>query len=384
MIREKVSIIMPCYNAGKYIGDAIQSVLNQNTEYQLIIVDDGSTDDTLNVVKRYSGNINLVQSTHSGVANARNKAISQLTGDYVLLLDADDSLEQGALGILLNAVSGKKGVAYGRFSSWDPKMEKCLYVHHAVRLKPNPFISLSRGNFSPPGSMLFPSSVFNEIGDFDQDVAGCEDWDFLIRLARAGYSFRRVNKPVFKYRRHVSSASNQAYRMYLSGRNVIQRCFQGDPRVARDRYPGGNTVDDHNQALLNYCASCFASAILSNDIEAAKKILLDQNLNEYNNLKSFGRSFMRGLWWHSLTDFSNQEIVMKKAQLKASEVMARCIDNSTISINAIKNILYPEFGQLLLRPGPKKAYRLLREWLAAREVVEKLFDDNEIERKTTS
>ena len=112
----------------------------------------------------------------------------------------DDSLEQGALGILLNAVSGKKGVAYGRFSSWDPKMEKCLYVHHAVRLKPNPFISLSRGNFSPPGSMLFPSSVFNEIGDFDQDVAGCEDWDFLIRLARAGYSFRRVNKPVFKYR----------------------------------------------------------------------------------------------------------------------------------------------------------------------------------------
>ena len=108
---------MPCYNAGKYIGEAIESVLNQDIEYQLIIVDDGSTDDTLDVVTRYNGNIDLVRSDHSGVANARNKALAHLQGDYTLLLDADDSLEPHALNILLGSVSGKKDVVYGRFSS---------------------------------------------------------------------------------------------------------------------------------------------------------------------------------------------------------------------------------------------------------------------------
>ena len=368
---KKVSIIMPCYNAGKYIGEAIESVLNQDIEYQLIIVDDGSTDDTLDVVARYNGNIDLVRSDHSGVANARNKALAHLQGDYTLLLDADDSLEPHALNILLGSVSGKKDVVYGRFSSWDSTMRNRVYMHDAARLKPNPFISLSRGNFSPPGSMIIPSSAFEEIGGFDQEVAGCEDWDMLIRLARAGYRFRRVNKPVFNYRRHMGSASNQAYGMYLSGREVIHRCYRGDPRVALDMYPNGNTVDDHDTILQNYCASCLALSALSDDIDNALKIIHDANLSERSNLKAFGRNFTRGLWWYSLSDLSNRKLLIKNAQTNAIEVITRSIKDTALSKKIIKKILYPDFRQLLLRPGPKKARRMVREMLLARDVIDK-------------
>jgi len=70
--------------------------------------------------------------------------------------------------------------------------------------------------------------------------------------------------------------------------------------------------------------------------------------------------------------------------LKAAEVMARCIDDSRLSIKAVKKILYPDISQLVFFPGPKKARRLVREWLAARQVIDGLFGNKESGRKTTS
>ena len=369
MARPDVSIIMPCYNAGRYIAAAIDSVMQQAVDYQLIVVDDGSTDDTSAVLQRYAGRLQVVSGDHAGVANARNKALPHLQGDYTLLLDADDALEPGALETLLRATGGKDIVAYGRFSSWDASMQDRLELHDTPRLRPSPFIFLSRGNFSPPGCMLFPGKAFDEVGGFDQAVAGCEDWDFLIRLARAGYRFQRVNKPVFNYRRHLGSASNQAYRMYRSGCEVVRRCFRADERVLHDRYPQGNRVDTLERNLLNYQASCFSLAVLVNDMDSAIRIMRELKFDQDTSLRAFGKCFKQGLWWYSITGMADRERLLQEAEHRAAGVIAQFVEDDARLIEAMKAILYPDFTQLLLRPGPKKALRLLREWRLARKVM---------------
>lgn len=364
-----VSIITPCYNAGRFIGNAIESVLAQNVPYQLIIVDDGSTDDTQEVVARYRGNIEVLHGDHSGVANARNRALAQIRGRYVLLLDADDSLEPGALHSLVNAVSGTDQIVYGGFTSWDAGMQRRLAVHAAPRLLPHPFISLSRGNFSPPGAMLFPRGVFDAAGIFDQAVAGCEDWDFLIRAARSGFRFRRISRPVFNYRRHTASASNQAYKMYCSGREVVFRCHRGEPRLSRDAFPEGNIIDSVDDNLLRYAASCLALAVLSGDEKGALQILQDVDPARLGRLKPAGRCYRLGLVWYSLALEGGRKARIREAMGRTVELVNDYAGNHRVAGEILKVLLYPDFGELLRRPGPKKARRMLGEWLQARHIM---------------
>lgn len=364
-----VSIITPCYNAGRFIGNAIESVLAQDVPYQLIVIDDGSSDDTREVVTRYRGDIELLQGDHGGVASARNRALPEMKGEYVLLLDADDSLEPGALRSLVNAAAGRERIVYGSFTSWDAGMRRRLAVHAAPRLRPHPFVALSRGNFSPPGAMLFPRGVFDAVGNFDQAVAGCEDWDFLVRTARAGFPFRRIGRPVFNYRRHTASASNQAYRMYRSGREVVVRCHRGDPRVAADAFPGGNTVDNVVNNQLNYGASCLALAMLSGDETGALKILQDMDPARLSRLKSAGRSFRLGLVWYSLVLDGERKVRIREAMGRTAALVNDYTGEHRVADRILKILLYPDFGELLRRPGPKKARRLLGEWLQARHIV---------------
>ena len=88
----EVSIIMPCFNAGPYVQSAIESVLAQDIPVQLIAVNDGSTDNTLDVLAKFSSDIHVIDSKNGGVANARNQAVVHVKGRYTLLLDADDEL----------------------------------------------------------------------------------------------------------------------------------------------------------------------------------------------------------------------------------------------------------------------------------------------------
>ena len=369
MHKVKVSIVMPCFNAGKYIINAIESVLIQDVSFQLIIINDGSTDDTADVLDQYRDHIVLIDSDHVGVANARNQALRYLQGDYTLLLDADDSLEPGALTVLLSSITCDRQVAYGRFSSWDSHMQSMLHIHKAGRLSPNPFVFLSRGNFTPPGSLLFPSTVFNEVGNFDQEVAGCEDWDFLVRIARAGYAFKPINQPVFRYRRHMSSASNQASKMYDSGVKVIQRCYKTDPRLSLDCYPQGNTLDDIEGNIIRFCASCFALAALSGDTTSAGEMIRQIGAAGTCHLKQAGVSFRTGLWWYGMALKGDRKKNIYEGMSRAVEIIEKNINDLECGKRIMGAFLYPDLAELFMRSGPKKAVRLVNEWLEARKLI---------------
>lgn len=107
MIDKKISIIMPVYNAGKYLDDSIKSVLEQSyANFELIIIDDGSVDNSIQIIKKYMSDkrIKLITQQNKGPSSARNVGINSISGDFLMFLDADDYLDKTALKMLLDTI----------------------------------------------------------------------------------------------------------------------------------------------------------------------------------------------------------------------------------------------------------------------------------------
>lgn len=365
-----ISIIMPCYNVGNYVRTAIDSVLCQGVSAQIIAVDDGSDDNTLDVLGEFSSKIEILESNHLGVANARNKALSYISSRYTLLLDADDALAPNSLKYLLERIANNRSeVLHGYFSSWDMSMQNRLHTHKVVKLGRRPLTVLSHRNISPPGAVLFPSEAFEKVGVFDQQVAGCEDWDFFIRLARAGYIFNRVKKDIFYYRRVHLSASHQASKMLNSGLEVIRRCHARDTRVKEDSYPLGYPDESLDVKLFYFHARCLASAMFSADKQDYRTIVSSVKVPEDPDWMQFGNAFRMALWWNGLAFDGKGNDVIRDAQVRCVNFVAELQNSYEWHQDMARGILFPDFKQLLFRPGPKKALRLLRERRMAKNVL---------------
>lgn len=192
-----VSVIIPCYNSGKTISRAIESILMQTWEsIELIIVNDGSTDkSTINLLNFFSANpiINVYSQDNRGLATARNNGIRISNGYFILPLDSDDWLDPNAIKIMVEIYSSSipNSIVFS-----DIKLEG-----NRMRIKTtfsNPFEQLFSNQL--PYCMLFPKEVLVNNGGYDEDLLhGLEDWDLNIRLLINKFNFVKVNKPVFHY-----------------------------------------------------------------------------------------------------------------------------------------------------------------------------------------
>ncbi len=372
-----VSIIMPCHNSGEFVRAAVESVLRQNVPVQLIAVDDGSIDNTLDILDSFSSDITVLQTSHQGVAHARNSAIPEISARYTLLLDSDDALAPGSLKYLLDRISPDESeVVYGNISSWDKSMQKKLHVHKPAILGISPLSILVNRNISPPGAILFPTDAFNRVGSFDQSVASCEDWDFVIRLARVGYRFTALNREVFYYRRLLASASNQVTRMLASGLEVVRRCHYGDSRVIGDLYADGYQNDRIDLNLFYYHAACLGLAVLSPTPNAFQDVMRSIKVPLNVNWVEFRRIFCQSIWWNSLAVDGDQSDLVLEAQARGVSLIKLFAGDQKWHRDMVLSILSPDFRQLLLRPGPKKALRLFREWRMARQIAGQINPDS--------
>jgi len=220
--------------------------------------------------------------------------------------------------------------------------------------------------------MLFPSDAFARAGIFDQSVAACEDWDFVIRLVRAGYRFSRLNREVFYYRRLPSSASNQVYRMLASGLEVVRRCHHPDPRLSYDIHEDGYARENLDSNLLNYHAACMGLSSLSSDTEAFDHILRSLNVPTEVDWTEFGKIYRSSAWWNSLAIDADQPRILQEAQSRAATLIRQYAGEQHWGRDMIMGILIPDFMELLLRPGPKKALRLFREWKRGTQIIDEL------------
>lgn len=212
-----VSVVIPCYNYAHFLTESVESVISQSyQDFEIIIVNDGSTDNTLEVAERLckaypSHTIRIIDQVNSGQpAASRNNGISQARGQFILPLDADDKLAPGALELLMGKASSEPRhpvAVFGwvqRFGVEDSRWE-------AGPFEPNRI--LRRGTV--PYCALFHRSVWENQGGYRTNIPGYEDWDFWIGATVRGVRFLNVSAPVLLYRRTDSnSLVDRARRMH--------------------------------------------------------------------------------------------------------------------------------------------------------------------------
>jgi glycosyltransferase involved in cell wall biosynthesis len=180
-----VSVILPTYNRAWILGEAIESVLAQDyPRMELIVVDDGSTDDTPDLLAAYGDRLRCICQDNSGVSAARNAGIRTARGDLIALLDSDDTWLPGKL------------TAQVAYFNDHPEALICqteeIWIRNGVRVNPGKRHRKEAGMIFErslalclvsPSAVMLRKSLLNEVGLFDEDLPACEDYDLWLRIA---------------------------------------------------------------------------------------------------------------------------------------------------------------------------------------------------------
>ena len=201
-----VSVIIPTHNHARFIAQAVESALAQTyTDLEVIVVDDGSTDDTQAVLAGFAGctrPVHVIHKENRGVAAARNTGILAAQGDYFLFLDADDLIPATKLEHKVPVLDARPdvGLVYSAFQYID---ESGTHVLHEIRPKREGHLLkdlLRRSLFFPPGAAVLRRECLDQVGLFDETCPAAADTDMWIRIARGGFAFGYVDQPLFQYR----------------------------------------------------------------------------------------------------------------------------------------------------------------------------------------
>lgn len=208
-----VSIVIPAYNAARYLSETIVSVINQTyTNWELIVVNDGSKDETLSIAKSFANKdprIHIIDKSNSGVSDSRNTGIKVAKGDVLFFLDADDvwnidnitekikRLNEPSCHAVYSAceIIDEKSVSFSRFLSGSANL----------RLED---MLLSKGNYTTaPSGIAVKRNVLDKIGGFDTNLSNNADQDFFIRILATGFKIAYIPDTLWKYRMHGNSMS---------------------------------------------------------------------------------------------------------------------------------------------------------------------------------
>jgi teichuronic acid biosynthesis glycosyltransferase TuaG len=214
----EISIITPAYNAELYIEQAIISVLNQSyTDFELIIIDDGSIDSTLAIVKRYTSIDNRIKyfyQQNAGQGKARNLGLSAASGNLIAFLDADDYWHPDKLNVQLSCFLNENvDVVYT--SGWSFKNESrtdlmSIDVPLGLQNIDRFYIKQLNGYSIPMLSTLVKKKKILEVGGFDEDpkVRNAEDYQLWLKLSDIGARFFGLEDKLFYYRIHPGQSTH--------------------------------------------------------------------------------------------------------------------------------------------------------------------------------
>lgn len=274
-----VSVIIPCYNHGRYLSEAIQSVLNQTYKWiEIIVVDDGSTDNTKHVAESFP-NVKYVYQENQGLSAARNSGIVNSVGAYLVFLDADDLLVEDALAYNLNHLIGNENLAFaaGGYlleTSEGKKIEKTkdpIYQNNYLEFLKKNYIEMH-------ATVMYRRWVFDDF-KYDTSLKACEDYDLYLKISRK-YPVYYHSKILAIYRMHGANMSGNSELMLNSVLKVLnhQKTFF---RTEEEH----KALDQGIQYYKRYYTNRLFSQLNSGQISLSDEILKTYNRELYFKLR---------------------------------------------------------------------------------------------------
>lgn len=227
-----ISVIIPCYKQAHFLADAIESALDQGRDdVEVIVINDGSPDDTAAVAARYGDRIVYIEQENRGLSGARNTGIRAATGHYIALLDSDDEYLPGALDRLAAHLDQHPDIALvcgdvilfdetgdlGRKSAYD-----------GTPRNPDNFRWEVVGFYITPSTVMVRREVFDTIGLFDEALKNAaEDWLMWVQIARR-YKMAYLDAPVTHYRQHPNNATRKVDQLAAGNRYAVKTVVEAD------------------------------------------------------------------------------------------------------------------------------------------------------------
>jgi glycosyltransferase involved in cell wall biosynthesis len=214
MTSKSISVIIPNYNYGRYLSEAIESALNQTySNIEVIVVNNGSTDNSLEILRAYGGKIKLIDQQNLGQSGARNSGLIHAEGDYIAFLDADDYWHPTKIEKQVSLMSDKTELVYCGISR-TVGSEKQIISQKLPEFKGDcsdyflskPGVSIV---LSGESTAIFSRALFEKVGDFDRKLNSAAGWDFFRRCSKYTL-FDYVPEPLVFYRLHDSNMSKSS------------------------------------------------------------------------------------------------------------------------------------------------------------------------------
>ena len=277
-VAPSISVVVTSYNSNETIGDAVASVLAQtHLPEEIIVVDDGSTDQSLEVLAKFAGRITVVHQDNQGPSAARNTGIAAASGEWVAFLDGDDSWHPEKLALQLVAMNNFSDAAVIA-SDWT-RAPSGTYAHdepHIERVFASEIAVLNRYQTS---TVLARRSALDAAGGFDSALDSAEDWDMWLRISKLKPGIL-IKLPLVFYRDNPQGVSKDLRRLALAAEVIIDR-------EASEEYFSHSFIANlsawHNQRFI-------VAALLNRDLAQAKELALRSKSRA--NLASHLRAYL--------------------------------------------------------------------------------------------
>jgi glycosyltransferase involved in cell wall biosynthesis len=282
----EVSVIIPAFNAGAFLREAIESVFNQTLKgVELIVVDDGSTDETASIARSFGARVKYVYQKNGGIAAARNRGLKEAKGEFIASLDADDYfISRTKLERQVEAIkqSDDCGLILSGWINVDQngvKIEKREPWKYASRLDLKDIVT-----WSPflPSVMLFRREALLAVAGFDPHVKIIEDFDIVVRLIFAGFSVNWLTEVTTAYRLHEGNITRNIPSLEKEFEDYLGKLF------AREDLPKDVRSIERKIRFVSRIRMAFRYFEAGNFFEM-KRALLDSM--EFSDLKHGGLLF---------------------------------------------------------------------------------------------
>ncbi|MFW6116145.1 MAG: glycosyltransferase family 2 protein [bacterium] len=230
----KVSVVIPAYNHAPYVAQTISSILAQTwRDFEIIVVDDGSTDETPQIIAQFGDQIRYVWQANRGIAAARNTGIRQARGEFISFLDDDDLWAPDYLETVVPVLEQDPDTM-AVHTGWQAIDEKGRPLsRRSVRVVPPDqlFDALLVGGFFTGACVTVRKTCLDRVGPLDEMLQGCDDLDLWLRISRV-HTFKGIPEALVLYRMHGAGLSSNEVHMFRDRLRVLTKHFgpdEGDP-----------------------------------------------------------------------------------------------------------------------------------------------------------